>query len=107
MILKIIPPRKNWSCFLSRALAGRRTIGIFLSSVFTLLLVLPQDGADAVNISGHHRQGHITLEATDAMIRAPVQSMDFERVDRRFNRRVRAPRFDERFGLLRGLRGVR
>ena len=80
---------------------------IFLFSPCTLLLLLPQDRAETVNISGHHGQGHILLEPADTMIRTPVQSMDFERIDRRLHRRVRAPRLDEPFGLLRCLRALR
>ena len=56
-----------------------------------LLLLLPQDSADAVNVSGHYRKGHIAPESVDSMVRAQVQPMHLKRVDRRFNRRVRTP----------------
>lgn len=55
--------------------------------------------ADAVNISGHHRQRNITLEADDSMVWAQVQAVDLQCVDRRFHRGVFAPRLDELRGL--------
>ena len=53
---------------------------------------LPQDCADAVNISRYHSQGHVTFESIDAMIRADIQSMHFQSVDRRFYGRMRTPK---------------
>jgi len=99
--------KMTFSWGLGRSFAGWTTIKGSLSSLFTLLLLLPQDGADAVNVSGHYSQCHITMESIDAMIRAHVEPVHLECVNRRFHRRVRAPGFDERLGLLRGLRLLR
>ena len=66
---------------LSRAPVRRTAIGMTLFALSPLLFLLPQNGADAMNVSGHHGQGHIAFEAVDAMIRAAVESMHFQRVD--------------------------
>ena len=60
--------------------------------------------AKAMAIPCHHRQRGIALEPVNAVIRALVQPIHFERVDRGFKRRMRAPRLDEFFGLLDCLR---
>ena len=67
-------------------LVGGVAIRIFLLSLRTLLFLLPQNRADTVNISGQYRQRNIALEAADSMVWAHVQAMDFQRIDRRFNR---------------------
>ena len=53
-------------------------------------IALRQDGTDAVNVSCHHRQRHIALEARDAMVGASIESMHFQPIDRRLHRRVRS-----------------
>ena len=97
----------TFSWGLGRSLAGWTTIKGFPSSLLTPLFLSPQDSADVVSVSGHYSQCHITMESIDAMIRAHVESMHLERVNRRFHRQVRAPGFGERLGLLRGLRLLR
>ncbi len=37
-------------------------------ALFTLTVLLPDNGANAVNISAQHSQGHIALKASDAMV---------------------------------------
>ena len=54
---------------------------LVLLALCALLFLLPQNGTDAMNVSGHHGQGHIAFEAVDAMIRAAVQAVHFQRVD--------------------------
>ena len=66
---------------LGRAPVWRTAIGMTLLALCALLFLLPQDGADAMNVSGHHGQRHIAFEAVDAMIRAAVESVYFQRVD--------------------------
>ena len=94
-------------CWLSGQLIGRVALGIFLFPLRALLLLLPQDGADAVDISCHHRQRNIAPESVDSMIRTPIEAMHFKRVDRRLHCRVLAPCLDERLRVLHRLRLVR
>ena len=72
----------------------------------TLLLLLPQQRTDAVDVASHHRPSHIALESDDAMIPADIETMHLQRIDRRFHRRVRAPGFDKACGLFDLLRAL-
>lgn len=69
-----------------------------------LLLLLPQQCTDAVDVASHDRPGDIALESDDAMIAADIETMHLQRVDRRFHCGVRAPGFDKACGLLDLLR---
>ena len=82
-----------------RQFVGRIAVRIFGFALCPRLLLLPQNRTDAMNVSGQHREGNIALETIDAMIRAAVQAMHFERINGRLNRRVRTPGFDEWQGL--------
>ena len=82
MIAEITPIFEARSPALGGELVGSVAIRIFSLSIGTLLLLLPQYRADAVDISSHHRQRNITLEAADAMVWAHVQAVNFQRVDR-------------------------
>ena len=66
---------------LRRESASVVSINIVLFSVLTLNILLPQDRTNAVNVSGHHGQGHIAFESLDAMIGAYVQTMHFQAID--------------------------
>jgi len=68
--------------------------GAFLPTFFrppTLLLLglLPQqDRAEAVDVPPHHGQGHIALEALDAMVGTDVEAVVLEGIDGGFHRGV-------------------
>ena len=82
--------------------SGRR-----FSPVFVLFGVLrEQDGAEAMEIARHHGEGHVALEAVEAMIRAAVEPMGFERVDRRLHGRVLAAQAHEARAVLAFLLGL-
>ena len=52
---------------------------LFAALVFAQpgLRLLPQQGPQAVNISGQHRQCHVTPEALNAMVRTHIQTVHF------------------------------
>ena len=81
MIAEITLVDSRWPA-LGCQLVGSVAIRIFSLSVRTLLLLLPQNRADAVDVSGDYRQRNITPEAADSMVWAHIQAMDFQRVDR-------------------------
>ena len=70
----------------------------------TRFILLPQNRTNAVNIARQHRQGHVALEAVDAVIGADVQAMHLQPIDCRLHRRMRTAGFDERLGVLFFLR---
>jgi hypothetical protein len=53
-----------------------------------------------LDVAGYYRQGDIALEATEAVIGASVEPVDFERIDRRLHRRVPVAQADKLRGLL-------
>lgn len=73
----------------------RRPPSSALRSLLAFLFLFEQDGADAVDIARHHGQGDVALETVDAVVRTHIQAVHFESVDRRLDRRVRAPGLDE------------
>jgi hypothetical protein len=59
-------------------------------SLHAFLFLRPQDVADAdvadaVDVARHHGQGDVACKAVDAVVRAHVEAMRFESVDRRFD----------------------
>ena len=70
------------------------------SSFFLLLNFLLQLSTQLLNVSGYNRQCHISLEPVYPMIQTSIQSVDFQSIDTRFNRRVCAPTGLERFAVL-------
>ena len=82
------------ACRLAPRWSGRA----FFLLAQSLDLALLEDGTEALRIACDHRQGDVALEAVDAVIETDVQTMNFQRVDGRLDRRVLAAQTDE-FGL--------
>ena len=59
-------------------------IRVFSIPLRTRLLLLPQDGADAVDISCDHRQCNITPEPINSMIRTSCSDAPLQWLSRRF-----------------------
>jgi len=52
-------------------------IGVVLSALHPLDFLFPQDGADAMNVSRHHRQCDVAFESNDALIRTAIKAMHY------------------------------
>jgi len=65
----ISPAKQRFRSRLLRRESVRRVaIGLSGFALLALNALLPCNGADAVNVSGHHGQRHIAPEAVDAVI---------------------------------------
>ena len=64
---------------------------------YSLGVLLAQYGTQALHIARDHGQRDIAFEADDAVVRTPIKTVGFQRVDRRFNGRMLLPQTDEFF----------
>ncbi len=64
------------------AATGRRSCRFTVRPPVSPPCLLLQDRPEPLNIPRHHRQGDIPLETIETMIRAAIQAMRLQRVDR-------------------------
>ena len=57
------------------SVASVASVGIALPTLVARLFAPPQDRANAVDVSRHHGQRNVALEAVDAMMGAAVEPM--------------------------------
>jgi hypothetical protein len=59
-----------------------------------------QEGAQPMPVAADHSQGHVTLEAVEAMIGAAVEAMGLQGIDRRFHGGMPTPQVPELWVVL-------